>query len=231
MKNLLKITFLFCLSFSVLSCSKEKDTPVIEKQKLLQRINLVNSLINLEYNDDNTLKKVAYPNDSVTFSYTNKQISTAKFNTKTWEFRYDVNGKIQSFSTTGESYQATYNELARSYTVEKANGEKLVLNLYQNDEIKEILVLNSQNQVTLQVDFYFDLTKKGTMVSVPTVNIHACMISLDLFQFPFLFTKNPTQLYTNNGQTYSFINTFDTDGFITNSLVANTENIDFFYFP
>ncbi|MBA3986379.1 MAG: hypothetical protein H0X63_07380 [Flavobacteriales bacterium] len=224
------VILLFVLTI-ILSCSKDDDISKVEEStKLLDRVNLNGNFVKYSYNEDSTIQKLEALNFNLIFGYSESRISSIEEGENLWQFQYDVNGKIRSFSIADETIDVVYDADNRFYFYEVEN-RVYTISLYENNEIKKYSIFDTETEEIFYNDYYYDTTKKGGLFNSNSITIHLQMAFTNGFFFSLFNSRIPIENFATNfaGQTYSFENTFDEDGFIKKSIVSNGSYIDFFY--
>lgn len=228
MKNYIKRITLFLLAINLVSCSND-DAQSQETNKLLEQMNFAGNLLSFFYNEDNTIEKFEAANYLVEFTYTNNLVSSIVVNEdEEFLFQYDTNGKIDSYSTNGQEFSVDYDTASRMYSYEMPNGFDVTIELYDNDEVKQILVANTENEEVTNFSVYYDTSIKGAMYNSNSFKVQSYMATSGLEIIAYV-SKYPAQIVTNNGQSISFVNIIDEDGFVVRADAGLNGAIDYFY--
>ena len=230
MKNYTKHLTLFLLAVSLVSCSKDDDAQSQETNKLLERMNFVGNLVSFFYNEDNTIERFETANYSVGFAYTNNYVSSIVVDeNEEYLFQYDTNGKIDYYSTNGQDFNVDYDSAAHTYSYEMPNGFDVSIELYDNDEVKRIIVKNLENVEVTNFLIFYDLNKKGPMYNSNSFKVQYYIATTDESAVAYVSPKHPLQLFTINNQSFSFANTYDEDGFVVRADAGVDGVMDYFY--
>jgi len=230
MKNYTKHLTLCMLAISLVSCSKDDDAQPQESNKLLERMNFVGNLISFFYNEDNSIERLETSNYLVEFTYTNNRVSSIVVDEDDeCLFQYDANGIIDSYSFNGQEFDVDYDTATRMYNYEMPNGFDVSLELYDNDEIKQVIVKNIEDEEVTNFSVFYDTSKKGAMYNSNSFNVQSYIATADESIIAYVSPKYPLQVFSINNQSFSFANTYDEDGFVVRADAGVNGVIDYFY--
>lgn len=227
-----KIFLFSILSFFVLSCSSDDDSPsepqIPEEEKLID--NILSEELNyyFEYNPDKTIHSLNISNFYLfEYVYENQQISSIQLlaNGQILEYflEYDNNGKISSFSLDDEIIPVTYNAAENYYLYQKPNGDEFTLFLTDHGDAYRIIHYEEEYDETRSVVYLYEENANGALtnsnnISIPTMLIMGDM-SFSYFFFP--VSKKPVQTISYEAGNVTLENQLDEQNFIKESTITN----------
>lgn len=221
------------LSLFILSCSSDdnsgSDPQNPQSKKLIETINLNGILIKYKFNNKLTVQSLDIGvTGSFLFNYSENRISSIEYADDVWEFLYDANGKIKSFTKGIEVVDVTYNAAENSYSYEKEEGKKTTLILTENLDVKKYSILDTQTEELLKYEYFYDNSKNGVLTNSNNIAVYLVMVT-DYYDIGLYASKKPAQTFSSNAIPFSFENTYYENGFVTKSIINGTNTIYYAY--
>jgi len=229
-----KILILSLISIFILSCKSDDDGSEqqnTQSKKLAETITTQDVMIEFSYNEDQSVREMDFSNatGTITFAYAEKRISTLKRGDDIWEFQYDTNGKVTSFSNGTIEINVTYNSAERSYTYEKQKGIVKTIILHENGDIKQYSTLNTQTNELVEYKYFYDNSKNGILTNSNSV-VSYILMTLNYYDLGMFISKKPVKTFNHDdSQILTFENTYDDDDFIMKSTINGTTETFYSY--
>lgn len=228
-----KFLILSIISVFIFSCKSDDESgsgqqnPVVEK--LVETINLNGILLAYTFNEDKTVEKLDFGvAESMLFTYTENRISSIEYDDDVFEFVYDVNGKIKSFSIGIDQVDVIYNAAENSYSYEMEEGKEITLILAENGDVNKYSILDTQTQEIVRHEYFYDNSKNGVLTNSNNIAVYLVMVT-GFYDIGLYASKRPIQTFSSNGIAFSFENTYDDDIFVTKSIINGTNTVYYAY--
>lgn len=218
-----KIVLFSILSLFIFSCSSDNnsgsDPQNPQSTKLIETININGRLFKYNFNDNKTVQSLDFSvTNSILFKYSENRISSIEYDDKVWEFMYDSNGKINSFSSGNDNIDVVYNSAENSYFYENNDGVKINLTLTQDGDVKKYSLLYTQTDETVIHEYFYDNSKNGVLTNSNNIAVYLVMVT-KFYDVGLYASKKPAQTFRSNDVPFSFENTYSEDGFLTKSII------------
>lgn len=136
--------------------------------------------------------------------------------TKTFEFYY-LDNILAGFSTGSQDYDIQYNSSTNTY-VYVDNGFTNSLTLNDSNDLRRYISTSTNNANTI-LEMTFDTTKKGIFFNVDVpLNLYTSIVS-DVPTMLFASHIPLLEISQSNGDVVDYQNTYDADGFVTESSI------------
>lgn len=226
-----KILILSLISVFIFSCKGDdgSEPQNTVTKKLVETINSSGTLIKYTFNGDQMVQSWKFgENPNMQFNYSKNRINTIEYADQVWEFMYDANGKINAFSNGIDEIDVVYNASENSYFYKKEEGIETTLILTENDDVKKYSILNTQTDVSVKLEYFYDNSKNGVLTNSNNIAIYLVMVTNNHFVGLYA-SKKPVHTFNNNSTALSFENTFDNDEFIIKSVENGSNTIFYSY--
>lgn len=223
MRNYLLI---FALIGLLASCSKDDDQPAPEvvipaDEKLLGSAGSIDGTsIVLEYNADKTIKELTFGGVvAVYFNYTEGLLSSfdllAEGELTTYNFIYDANGKIDSFSVDDEVTDVTYNAAGNYYLYpEGEDGDEITLFLTPEEDVKKVVFYDGIEDETSTTTFIYEDSNKGPLYNSNSVIAPLIVGFPELYFITVYLTYKPIEVVGYPEGMLQLENVYDEQGFV-----------------
>lgn len=205
MKRLILLLAAVCL----VSCSDD-DGGSKTKTLFLESVNVTSpgsggNSIDFTYNDDKQLKTISGNGIVYTMEYEDGRLSSFadEDETVSYEFDYDNNGILETFTENGVGHNVIYDEDDRKYTIEDVDRS------FTLNENNDIILIEQGGE---SFEFEYGNENKGSMYSSPS---EIYLISF-LLNSPYLFSVYPITSF----MMYTAENTFNADGYIQKAILT-----------
>ena len=221
----MKTKFLAIVFFAFFlgACSKDDGSSQLERTtKLLAHVDSDFLNVDVDYNDNHTVQKIAAEDLIINFQYRNSRISTLQIQydgpnsiAYTYLFGYDGDGKINQMTDSDMSvYEITYNETENSYEYKLDEDEVVTVRLTADDEIAKFTRIRPNYEINSE--YFYDEENKGPFENTNAVAPHMLLAVPDpLIAFIVTsFTKKPLGRYEEGNNIFNFRNVYDEGGFL-----------------
>lgn len=209
--------------FFFVGCAKDDENRQEEETtKLLTRVDSDFLNVDVEYNDNHTVQKIAVEDIVINFQYSNGNISTLQmqFNgpnseASTFIFEYDENERINQMTDDDlQIYEITFDEAGNSYEYNLAEDEVVTVWLTAEDEINKFTRIRPNYETNSE--YFYNTENKGPLENTNAVAPHILLAVPDpLIAFIVTsFTKKPLERYEEGNNVFNFENVYDEGGYL-----------------
>ncbi len=206
-------------------CAKDDESRDQEAETVPLMTRAQSGFVNVDllYNDNRTVQKIAIADNDIiiNFQYNQEKISSLQFQfdgpnseASTYTYTYDGSDRIKTINDGVETLAITYDEVEKEYTYSKDNNI-FTVKLTDTGEVAVMSKLE-ENGNFYDYEYFYAPENFGPLTNTNAVTLYVLLAIPDpLIAFiATYFTQKPIDRYEDDNDIFNFENTFNEEGIL-----------------